>query len=150
MDRAEAVLALLTPTSSLGEALAFAHELDDIGRALTLDPGLAPRVRAFVERTAPQIGYGLGLVPWIHFAHEEARSRSSETPYYTRALALRSSIAFFLELYGDSVAHDFVVGIDTDQLDRDLAEWGRVQWLEAVPEGYPPSHVWWHQSMSGR
>jgi hypothetical protein len=54
------------------------------------------------------------------------------------------------ELYRDSVAGHRVAGIETDETDRNLREWGAEQALEEIPPGYPPSHVWWHRSLSGK
>ena len=78
------------------------------------------------------------------------RPRSSDTEDYLQALSMRSALEFFRDLYRDSVAHDRVAGIDIGDTDENLKEWGSQQYLEEIPPGFPASHVWWHQSLSGK
>jgi hypothetical protein len=107
-------------------------------------------VDAFVERTAPIIRMDTRLSSWIHRVYDAAESHSSETEVYVGALALRSELEFFRDLYRDSVAGHYVAGIETDETDMNLKEWGAEQYLEEIPPGFPASHVWWHQSLSGK
>ena len=130
-------------------ALDFGHNIGKIGRALTLHPELAPRVRAFVERTAERVRLEARLSLWIHRVYDAAESRSSETDDYVRALAMRSDLEFLRDLYRDSVAGHYVAGIETDGTDQNLREWGAEQDLHDIPPGIPPSHVWWHHRRSG-
>ena len=149
---AESTLAgLQTATDHItGFALQFGDEICEIGRQLTIHPELAPAVRAFVERTAPVIASDVRLGRWLGRVYDAAESRSSDTEEYVRALALRSALEFFRDLYRDSVAHDYVAGIETEDTDANLKDWGAQQYLEDIPPGFPPSHVWWHQSLSGK
>lgn len=152
MSRAEAMLVeLQTATDdAVRIALQFGDDVGEIGRELTLHPELAPEVFGFVGRTAPIVARDTGLMFWIHRVYDRAESRSSETYEYVHALTMRSALEFFRELYRDSVAGHAVAGIETEELDQNLKEWGAVQYLEEVPAGYPASHVWWHQSLSGK
>jgi hypothetical protein len=133
-----------------GFALQFGDQVGKIGRALTQHPELAPKVRAFVECTAPLIARNLPLGLWIGWVYDAAESRSSDTDDYRDALAARSDLEFFLDLYRDSVARNYLAGIETESTDEDLKEWGAHHHIDEVPPGIPPSHVWWHRSRSGK
>lgn len=151
--RAERMLVELQSTEGIPArplAHQFGIDVGDIGRELTLHPELAPAVRAFVERTAPIVARDTGLMWRFHLVYDAADCRSSETLYYTGALRMRSDLEFFRDLYRDSVAGHRVAGIETEEVDRDLKEWGALQYLEEIPAGIPDSHVWWHQSLSGK
>jgi hypothetical protein len=151
--RGEAVLSTLQSAPEekrTALALQFGYDIGEIGRRLTLQPGLQPLVRAFVERTAPVLENDFYLARWFGRVYAAADSRGSETVEYVNALVLRSSLAFYAELYRDSVAGDGIAGIDIGDTDEQLKEWGAEQYLAEVPPGYPPSHVWWHQSLSGK
>lgn len=153
LARAESTLTALqsTPHSAAKPlALQFGHEIGKIGRELTQHPELGPAVHAFVERTAPIIRTDTRLSSWIHRVYDAAESRSSDTEVYLGALALRSELEFFRTLYRDSAAGYYVSGIETDETDADLREWGSEQYLDEIPPGFPPSHIWWHQSLSGK
>jgi hypothetical protein len=152
LARAEGSLAELQAATADARrvALQFGREIGEIGRALTLHADLAPRVQAFVARTAPLVRLDPGIWIWLHRVYDAAESRSSDTDEYLRALSMRSALEFFRDLYRDSVAGDYVAGIDIGDTDEQLKEWGAEQYLAEVPPGYPPSHVWWHQSLSGK
>jgi len=145
---AESTLAALqTATDQVtGFALQFGREIGDIGRALTQHPEHASKARTFVDRTAPIIERDLRLARWIGRVYAAAESRSSDTEDYVDALAMRSALEFFRDLYRDSVARDYVAGIETDFTDENLKEWGAQQYLDTIPPGIPESHVWWRQS----
>jgi hypothetical protein len=149
---AESTLAALqTATDHVtGFALQFGHEIGEIGRQLTQHPELAPRIRAFIERTAPVVVRDLRLGRWFGSVYDAAESRSSDTEDYIQALGMRSALEFFRDLYRDSVASDYIAGIDIEDTDDQLKEWGAQQYLEEIPRGFPASHVWWHQSRSGK
>jgi hypothetical protein len=153
MARAESALAALQQTFD-GEAaplaLQFGYDVGEIGRQLMLHRDLAPTVRAFVERTAPIIEQDTGLSLWFGRVYEAADSRSSDTESYMRALGMRSALEFFRDLYRESAAGHRVAGIETELTDENLKEWGAQQYLDEIPPGFPPSHVWWHQSLSGK
>lgn len=152
MARAESALTALQSTFDGGAAplaLQFGHDIGAIGRELTMHPGLAPDIRAFVERTAQIVERDTGLSSWFGRVYDAADSRSSETLEYVRALHMRSDLEFFRDLYRDSAASHRVSGIETDFTDENLKEWGGQQYLEEIPPGLPASHVWWHQSLSG-
>lgn len=131
-----------------GYALQFGDQIGKIGRAVTQHPELAPRLRAFVERTAPLIARNLPLGLWIGSIYDAAESHSSDPDDYLQALGARSDLAFFLDLYRDSVAQNYLEGIETESTDEDLKEWGVHHPVEDVPPGIPPSHVWWYQRRS--
>jgi hypothetical protein len=149
---AESTLAALqTATEHVtAVALQFGYEIGEVGRVLTQHPEVASKVRAFVERTAPVVGRDLRLGRWFGSVYDAAESRSSDTEDYVHALALRSALEFFIDLYRDSAAHDRVAGLDIGDTDDQLKEWGAQQYLEEIPPGFPASHVWWHQSLSGK
>jgi hypothetical protein len=149
---AEQMLASLQsiPDDAIARSLQFGRDIGDIGRNLVLHPELAPKVRDFVERTAPLVHHRAGLSFWVHRAYAAGESRSSDTEDYTRALWMRSQLEFFRDLYRGTVAQDAVDEIETDELDQNLKEWGAEMYLDEIPEGIPPSHVWWHQSLSGK
>jgi hypothetical protein len=150
---AESALATLQSTFDGAAAplsLQFGYDVGAIGRQLTQHSELAPKVRAFVERTAPLIERDTGLSIWFGRVYEAADSRSSETEVYMRALGMRSDLEFFRDLYRDSAARHRIDGIETDFTDENLKEWGAHQYLEEIPPGFPASHVWWHQSLSGK
>lgn len=48
------------------------------------------------------------------------------------------------------MARDRVAEIAAELTDQSLKEWGAQQYLEEIPPGFPESHVWWHQSLSGK
>lgn len=150
--RAESMLAALqTATDDAARiALQFGDDIGEIGREVTQHPELAPKLRAFIERTAPIIARDTGLMYWFHRVYDAAESRSSETYEYELALSMRSALEFFRELYRNSVARERVMGLETENTDENLKEWGAQQYLEAIPPGFPDSHVWWHQSLSGK
>lgn len=152
LARAESMLIALQSATDNATSLAIGFGLDigEIGRELTLHPELAPKVRAFIDRTAPIVQQDLKLARWIHRVHDAAESRSSETYEYTGALRMRSALEFFRDLYRDSAARERVAEIETDETDENLKEWGAEQYLEEIPPGYPDSHVWWRQSLSGK
>lgn len=148
LTSAEATLAdLQTAADHLtGLALQFGRQIGDIGQELTLHPEFAPKVREFVERTAPVVRMDSGLSFWIHRVYDAAESRSSEVQDYMVALAMRSEIEFFRDLYRNSAAAHRVAGIETDETDQDLKEWSGHQYITEIPAGIPQSHVWWYQS----
>lgn len=153
MTCAESSLVALQSSSdrdAAGLARQFGYGIGAVGRELTQHPELAPEARAFVERTAPIVERDTGLMFWILRVYDAADSRSSETEEYMHALGMRSDLEFFRDLYLDSVARDRVAEIETDETDENLKEWGAQQYLEEIPAGYPASHVWWHQSLSGK
>lgn len=153
LARAEATLTALRAMpveETPPHVLQFGHDIGVIGRELAQHPELAETVRAFVERTAPFVRMETTLSIWINRVCDAAERQSSETEVYTGALAMRSDLEFFRELYRDSAAGDQVVGIETDETDAELKAWGREMYLEEVPAGIPASHVWWHQSLSGK
>lgn len=147
---AESTLAMLqnAADNATGIALQFGRQIGDVGRALTLHPELSSKASAFVERTAPIVRMDPGIWIWIHRVDDAAESRSSDTEVYMHALKMRSDLEFFRDLYRDSVASDYILGIETDEMDQDLKEWGSHQYIEAIPPGFPDSHTWWHQSLS--
>jgi hypothetical protein len=150
--RAEATLAKLHTARDRVTAIAldFGDDIGEIGRAWTLHPELASEVRGFVERTAPIVRIDTGLTSWIHRVYDAAQSRSSDTEDHRRALKMRSDLEFLKDLYRDSVAGHRVAEIETAETDQNLQEWGTEQPLDEIPPGFPPSHVWWHQSRSGK
>lgn len=153
MARAESALAALQSTpyeAAAPLALQFGREIGIIGRELTLHPELAAKVRAFVERTAPMVVMATPLSIWFGRVYDAAESRSSDTEIYGGALGMRSDLEFFRELYRDSDARHRVAGIDTEEIDEELKAWGAEQYIEEIPPGIPDSHVWWHQSLSGK
>jgi hypothetical protein len=131
--------------------LQFGIDIGTIGRALVKHPEIAPQVAAFVARTQDLVARSAKLSLWFYRAQRAADNRSSETDEYTNALAMRSDIEFFRQLYKGSKAESRISDFDgeTEVIDKDLEEWGRVQYLESIPDDIPPSHVWWHQSLSG-
>lgn len=149
---AESTLAGLQATEDQvrGYALQFGDQIGKIGRAVTQHPELAPRLHAFVERTAPLIARHLPLSLWIGSVYDAAESHSSDPDDYLRALSARSDLEFFRDLYRDSVAGHYLEGIETESTDEDLREWGAHPHVEEVPPGIPPSHVWWYQTTSAR
>jgi hypothetical protein len=149
---AEQTLASLqsVPEDAISLSLQFGREIGDIGCILVLHPELASNVRAFVERTAPLVLKRAGLSFWVYRAYAAGESRSSDTEEYTRALWMRSQLEFFRELYRGTVAQGTVDEIETDELDRNLKEWGKEMHLVEIPEGIPPSHTWWHEGLSGK
>lgn len=147
---AESSLAGLQTTEDQvrGYALQFGDQIGKIGRAVTQHPELAPKVRAFVERTAPLIARNLPLGLWIGWVYDAAESHSSDPDDYLQALSARSDLEFFLDLYRDSVACNYLEGIETESTDEDLKAWGVHHQVDDVPPGIPPSHVWWYQRRS--
>jgi hypothetical protein len=147
---AESTLAELQTTEDQvrGYALQFGDQVGKIGRAVTQHPELAPRVCAFVERTAPLIAQHLPLGLWIGAVYDAAESGSSDPDDYLQALNARSDLEFFLDLYRDSVACNYLEGIETESTDDDLKAWGADHQVDHVPPGIPPSHVWWYQRRS--
>jgi hypothetical protein len=148
---AESTLATLQTTDDqvTGFALQFGDQIGEIGRTVTQHPELASKVRAFVERTAPIVEQDLRLGRWTGWVYDAAESRSSDIDDYRVALGARSDLEFFRDLYRDSVARDYVAGIETDETDQDLREWGAHHRIDKVPPGIPASHVWWYQTRSG-
>ncbi len=150
--RAEQTLGTLTSRDErdlYSEVLQFGIDIGEIGRALVLNPELRPVVAAFVARTEDKVADGARLALWLHRISRAADSRSSETFEYTSALAMRSDLEFFCDLYRDTAARSRVEEIDTSDIDEDLKQWGAVQYLSEIPSGIPAAHVWWHQSLSG-
>jgi hypothetical protein len=152
LARAESTLALLQADTPDAPSLArsFGRDIYEIGRELTLHPEIAPQVRAFVERTAAIVRHCTALVFWFHRVADAAEAHSSETLEYAGALYLRSSLEFFRDLYRDTAADALVAQVETEETDESLREWGAEQYLVDIPAGIPASHVWWHQSQSGR
>jgi hypothetical protein len=152
LTSAEATLAALQAATENvpGVALQFGRLIGEIGRTLTQHPELAPKAEAFVARTAPIIRLDPGVWIWLHRVYEAAESRSSDTEQYVQALGMRSALEFLRDLYRDSVASDYIAGIDIEDTDDQLKEWGAQQYLDEIPPGFPASHVWWHQSLSGK
>ena len=151
--RAESTLIALqsTPHSAARPlALQFGHEIGKVGRQLAQHLEFGPAVHAFVERTAPIIRTDTRLSSWISRVYDAAESRSSDAEVYVSALTLRSELEFFRDLYRDSAAKHYVSGIETDETDANLREWGSEQNLDEIPMGFPPSHVWWYQSLTGK
>ena len=150
LARAESTLAELQTSEDQvrGYALQFGDQIGKIGRAVTQHPDLAPRVRAFVERTAPLIARHLPLGLWIGSVYDAAESGSSDPDDYVQALSARSDLQFFLDLYRDSVACTYLDGIETESTDEDLKAWGVHHQVDDVPPGIPPSHVWWYERRS--
>ena len=154
MARAEHCLVRLLAEHSDDDfalALQFGIDVGILGRALLRDPTLRPEVDAFVARTSDLVARSAKLALWIHRVARAADNRSSETDYYTNALAMRSDVEFARQLYeGSAQARSRLDDFDLTDVDQDLKEWGRVQYLESVPDDIPSSHVWWHQSLSKR
>jgi hypothetical protein len=138
------------PPDAPSLARSFGDDMYEIGRELTLHSEIAPQVRAFVERTAADVQRCTGLVFWFNRVYRAAEAHSSETLEYSGALHLRSSLEFFRDLYRDSAAGAAVAELETEETDDSLREWAADQYLEHIPDGIPASHVWWHQSQSGR
>jgi hypothetical protein len=151
MARAEDCLVRLLAEHSDDDfalALQFGIDVGTIGRTLVQHPELAPRVAVFVARTEGLVARSVKLALWVHRVCRAADNRSSETDYYRNALAMRSDLEFFRRLYEGTGAQSRIDDIDVSDIDQDLAQWGRVQYLESVPDDIPASHVWWHQSLS--
>lgn len=150
LSSAESTLAeLQTATEQVtGFALQFGRKIGEIGRMLTQHPELAPKVDAFIEHTAPTVQRDNRLGRWLGRVYDAAESRSSDIEDYTDALALRSELEFFRDLYRGSAAHDRVTGIDIGDTDQLLREWGAHHRIREIPSGIPESHVWWHRNPS--
>ena len=136
-----------------GDALQFGFDIGTLGRAVVAHPPHQPDIAAFAHRTAPLIARSVSelkdSVAWVHRVSYATESLSSDTELYVRALMMRSDLEFLREIYCDTVASSKIAEIDTAEMDANLQEWGRNQYLDSVPANIPSTHVWWHQSLSG-
>jgi hypothetical protein len=150
LNSAESTLVELQTASEhiTGFALQFGRKIGEIGRMLTQHPELAQKVDAFIERTAPIVERDNRLGRWFGCVYDSAESRSSDVEDYIDALALRSELEFFRDLYRDSAARNRIAGIDIDDTDQLLGEWGARHRIREIPAGIPASHIWWHRSPS--
>ena len=133
-------------------ATIFMTAIYDLGRAVHLGQIAHddPSVQAVVAETAEPLRlFHTRLQQYIskiEFHLLTNQEEGLEIPAYVEACRGRSAVEFLHELYASSAYADYLLLLDTQDLDNLMNERGQaVGWLEPsqVSEGIPAEHDWW-------
>lgn len=116
------------------------HAIGALGRLGALGD---PRVQAFAAETAPALD-ALPLSAWHRALARAAEPLTGEDEHYVAALAFRSDVELFKQLYAP-LAPGAMYDLDMSELDETLAELAPSYAAPVVPADIPPSHTWWRR-----
>jgi hypothetical protein len=138
----------LTLQSSVDrDAWSFLMDVFDLGLLLEAVPSRRGEIRGFLDETAVQLDYQIGLIRrFIFDIHSRSSFGWSDDPSQWEDLCTRrSAVAFFAELYEETALGPNVLSIEQAALDELMRDRSCHAFLQpgAIPAHMPTRHWWW-------